>query len=685
MYKRFLWMAFLLILPAFASMACDCGGDIGRRCKTDYDCTGDNCAKGKRCICVDGVCQETTRCRASADCGEGFVCKDGKCVKRSRCRSNEDCPDGKVCNVDLGVCEDPPKGACTDNSECKNGKICCDLGDGQGNRCNFAKCLVHEDCRQGSKNTCIKPITCTGGATASCIRGVCKCEEPCGGADCGSGKCCDTQANQCVENPKPCADLKCPPGTDPPDPAKYTVDPKSCAIQGPKCECIKRKPLPLGEAGLYSEIGYANGKVVVSGYNKTYGDLLVGFQQGSNQVKWEFVDGIPKNGKVEGATDGPRGGIKDPGDDVGLHTSLAVAKDGSLHVSYFDLTHGTLKYAYRSAAAQDWKVYVLDDKGKKVGRFTSITLIKGNPAIAYFVVDDGHGKSALRFAQATVAAPTSKADWKFSVIASASKPACKGTCDPTKKQVCVKIGSSFTCKVPTADPDKCKPKACTKDKEICVSGKCLPIEPDDPNPPLPKGVGLFPSIASLGSGVAVISFYDSNKGDLKLAYQKAPNSSSFTVKTLKSKGDVGQFTSIAVDSRDYIHIAYIFVDDVDLYYLRLNNKFAIDKTELVDDGYTNNANGGEDHLIADASIAVDAQGHVRIVYQDSSVQSLKMAIRQSDKHWQRKKLVGADPSTPGAFGFFADQIIVNGTSYISNYKIDLRNKASSIDLRTWKP
>lgn len=593
------------------------------------------------------------------------------------------CAPDEECILSTGECRKRTSDTCTSDSACSGGRACCDLGDGNGKKCNFKKCLTGDDCRAGSKNSCVEPISCSGTATAVCSVGVCKCEEPCGGADCGSGKCCDGQKNQCIDNPKPCPDLKCSPGTDPPDAAQFTTDPKTCKLSGPACECKKREPLPIGDVGLHSEIGMLNGKAVVSAYNETYGDLVVGYQQEDGSVKWEFIDGIPANGAVEGSSDGPRGGIKEAGDNVGLYTSLAVASDGTLHVSYFDATNGALKYARKSA--NKWELHTVDKNGKMVGRFTSLTLASNNPVIAYFVKDDGTGKTALRVARAKSAAPAAGTDWDISTPASAPLPACQGKCDASKKEVCIEeAASKFTCKVPTEKATSCTPKPCKDGAEACVSGACLKIAPDDANPPIPHGVGLFPSIAALASGGVVVTFYDHNNGDLKIAEQKDP-ASQFTVKTLASKGDVGQFTSVAIDGQGRIHIAYIDVDAMDLRYLRLSNQLQTEADELVDDGYTNTPNGGEDHFLADASIAVDSQGNARIVYQDASAQALKIAIRQGDKQWRTVKLIGDDSPYEGAFGFFADQVIVNDVSYISNFKYNLRKPDSTIDLRTWKP
>ena len=431
---------------------------------------------------------------------------------------------------------------------------------------------------------------------------------------------------------------------------------------------------------MHSEIGLLDGKVVISGYNKTYGDLVVGFRDGT-EMKWEFVDGIPAGGQVVGATDGPRGGIKEGGDDVGHHTSIAVGQDRSLHISYHDVTNGALKYAHRKPSGE-WSHHTVDKNGKLVGRFTSITLANGSPSIAYFVADDGSGKTELRVAQGKTGAPAAETDWTIMKADSADRPACKGQCDSKKKEICVEDAGAFSCQVPTGDAKSCKPKACKDGEEACVNGRCLKITADDANPPLPVGVGLFPSIAVLPSGGLVVAYYDNNEKNLKLASQPSPGSP-FQAVVVRDKGDVGQFASVAVDAQGGIHISYINADDADLYYVTLDAQFKVTSEELVDDGFSS-AGGGEDRLLADCSLVIH-QGAPRIVYQDASSQALKVAVRLGAKNWKKSKLVGDGSAEKGAFGFFADQVLGGDTSYISNYKYDLRNKKSALDIRTWKP
>lgn len=232
----------LLLTQVDCNEPCNHPNSLAFRCCKDVDCSG------RRCDAPDGKC----------------ICRDGLCMWANpdpRCKNDADCKPGEICNL-IGKCE---KGAgCQSNDSCSDGKICCDSGNGKGQECNFAKCLIHEDCRIGGKNTCVAPIACRGAAQAACIVGVCKCVDPCGGVDCGKDKCCSKDTNKCVDNPTPCPDLQCAPGSLPPAASRYTVDPKTCEVTGPSCEChAAEETFEKSDAGEVSspEKGHASEEV----------------------------------------------------------------------------------------------------------------------------------------------------------------------------------------------------------------------------------------------------------------------------------------------------------------------------------------------------------------------------------------------------------------------------------------
>jgi formylglycine-generating enzyme required for sulfatase activity len=112
-----------------------------------------------------------------------------------------------------------------------------------------------------------------------------------------------------------------------------------------------------------------------------------------------------------------------------------------------------------------------------------------------------------------------------------------------------------------------------------------------------------------------ISYYDAASKDLKVARN---TTGVWSTTTVDSAGDVGSWTSLAVDSSGKVHVAYR--DNT-----RGNLKYATDTSgtwavELVDDS----ADVG-----AHASLAVDAEGHAYIAYQDATNLDLKYATNAS--------------------------------------------------------
>ena len=127
-------------------------------------------------------------------------------------------------------------------------------------------------------------------------------------------------------------------------------------------------------------------------------------------------------------------------------------------------------------------------------------------------------------------------------------------------------------------------------------------------------VGLHSSITIDSSDKVHISYYDETNGDLKYLTNA---SSSWITTTVDSDGSVGEYTSIAIDSSDKVHISYHLAKGDNLTYGDLkyaNNITGVFLSTTLDAG----GDVGEY-----TSIAIDSSDKVHISYQSNK--SLKYA------------------------------------------------------------
>jgi PKD repeat protein len=108
-----------------------------------------------------------------------------------------------------------------------------------------------------------------------------------------------------------------------------------------------------------------------------------------------------------------------------------------------------------------------------------------------------------------------------------------------------------------------------------------------------------------------ISYYDSTNGDLKYARWMG---SFWANQTIDSGGDVGKYTSIALDSNDYPHISYYDSTNGDLKYAKWTGS-----------SWTNETVDSVPNVGRATSIAIDNNDNPHISYYDASNKNLKYA------------------------------------------------------------
>lgn len=385
--------------------------------------------------------------------------------------------------------------------------------------------------------------------------------------------------------------------------------------------------------------------LVLSGYNAgvppstRYGDLVVGAWNGTS-VDWESVDGIPD---VPPSNDpaGYRGGISDPGDDVGEYTSIIATTGDTLNVTYFDATNGALKFASGTLGGA-WDIQTVDDEGW-AGQYSELTEYSGGLAAAYLAVMEpaslpGRPTSEVRVATA----PAGGASWTIA-------------------------------RVGTAEID-CRPQFCPEGASCLENGQCV-ADPGDDTPlddpfieDRPPAIGLFTRIAATPDGNLALVYYDRAAGNIMgSAFDGAAWGAPFLIDGYGAGdpdvGDCGVGASLAVDDAGTWHVSYVDGAEETLRYARVEG--TTPTTMIVDDGSTDGTNPHPDgrHIVGDdSSIVVTGSGEIRIAYQDATSQRAILARGPGDGTWAIQ-IVDMDDSA----GYFTTQQLVGTTSFVAHW------------------
>jgi len=671
--------AGMVLVLAALLVAAGCGDTPS---DADADTDADTDTDGDTDVDTDADTDPATCNRCNWECGDFMLCKNGRCVSE-KCTSDEDCCPNWGCNKNGGFCY--AIGVCAVAGDCEPGQYCSETPDEDGKtRCKHFDCADDAACAHSGDGS----PDCGEGTGGQCYpaAGSCICSSPCMGS-CPAGQYCCMLTGECMNLPASCSDHTCPSGkiaVELPSGSGETggFDPDTCAYDTPECGCIDLPPLPLGIIGRFADLSVTGGTAWIAAYSDTYGDLVVGSGSFGDAPSWSFVDGLPAGGNPTASPTGPRGGVADPGPEVGRYASLAL-DDASGHprVAYFDTDNADLKYAAYDGSS--WQVQTVESDGD-VGRFASLALKPdGTPVIAYMLAEDpGLVRSAARVAIGQ--GPTAPA-WDFHEVAGVDllPPPCMRACGGSDK--CLDLGGAGTCATPTDD--------CGADcgaGKACYQGSCRDELTESTLALLPDGTGLFNSLALKADGSPVVAFYEHTRsgedangdpanvktGDLWLATW---NGSGFDAAVLvddkngEADGDVGRYPSLALPA-DQVMIAY---QDEDMGTLRFID-VAAGTDVVVDDGLR--TSGGEvvaiDRVGADASLLYLA-GSPRIAYQDQTDLSLLLAT-QGGGTWSWSTVLADDTDN---HGFFADLAQDGGTLYGVgfSYKIKVDPPASGLE------
>jgi hypothetical protein len=449
------------------------------------------------------------------------------------------------------------------------------------------------------------------------------------------------------------------------NPANVSLD-TNCT---PTCSMCERAPAL--EPGLLAShldmVVTESGTIMMSGFSagnpprSVYGDLVIGpFDPAAMTAEWDIIDGAP-TGPITNDPEGWRGGVSDPGEDVGRWTSIAEA-NGTYYVAYYDKTNTALKIAIGTPDA--FSTYTIDDAGDS-GRYSSIVIDStGNPVISYLRMQrsttDSTVSSSVMIASATSATPASPTDWVLTVAASAPMPCRPGLC--ADGESCLE--DSGLCANDTGDCG-----AACADDEICYMASCQVELPSVYIEDMPPAYGMYTSLARTTNGLALV-YYDRTAGDLLGArFVGGAWEAPFLIDgysrriTAPAVGDSGIGASLFVDSTDVWHVTYVDGAEETLRYARVEGG-AVALWEIIDDGSggaTRHPDGR--HIVGDdSSVVVTDSGEVRVAYQDATSTSLLFARRTGPGEWTIETL------DPGAgSGYWAEQVLSGGTSYVATF------------------
>ncbi len=453
------------------------------------------------------------------------------------------------------------------------------------------------------------------------------------------------------------------------------------------CSCssdVEQKPAPgcrgrgdcetlyPGLVGAYTSAAVTpDGKIWVAGYLEgnwedqyAYGDLVVGTVDGDG-VAWEAIDGVPSEPEVDIELYDPqglRGGQTEPGEDVGLWTSIAIDSDGNPAVAYYDVTHRALRYAHLEGGR--WAVNVVQEvEGSNIGRYAKLLFSNGKPIIAFQFTEPGQGgamRSGVRVATAS-SAKTAGQQWTFEDVSVDEATPCRA-------YLCA---SGTACVAATGLCTE-KKKDCAEDcgSDTCVAGAdgsvCEPIYGNSKLDTYPEALGLYISAALRPDGSLGLAFYDRINGNLLVATKSGESWSTIIADgetDSVNNGDKGMAASLAIDAQDNFHLAYVDGLAETMSYQMVAGGTTLGTVQIVDDGM---GNPDGQHLVGDdAHIIVAANGEVRISYQDATAGQLRSAVGApagTPNSWAIKTI-----TQEGFAGAFSRQVEVGGALKIINW------------------
>jgi hypothetical protein len=305
----------------------------------------------------------------------------------------------------------------------------------------------------------------------------------------------------------------------------------------------------------------------------------------------------------------------DSSGDVGWDTSIAVDAWGNPHISYYDSSQGTLKYARWTGSA--WHIETVDYVDRGGAGYsawdTSIALDgAGYPHISY-CYSTSSLSGALKYARwdgvtwniETVDTAGSVGWYTSLALDSADTPHISHYQDHVYDLRYSRWGGSAW-----------------QSETVESSGM----------------VGAHTSLAIDGQDHPHISYWDDLNKDLKYARW---DGATWSIETVDSSGNVGQYTSLAVDGEDVPHISYVDRTNYNLKYAWWDGSAWQLETVDASGVVSCEAIHSPPQWGCSTSLSLGAEGHPHISYHDATNGDLEYAYWDGSG-WQLETVDGAD-------------------------------------------